>query len=30
MKEILNRNETPEINIECEKCAYLKGGSSFF
>ena len=29
MKEILNRNEIPEINIDCEKCAYLEGGKKF-
>ena len=30
MKKILNHKEIPDINIECEKCAYLKGGSNFF
>ena len=28
MKEILNRNEIPEINIDCEKCIYLESYGS--
>ena len=30
MKETLNCNKIPEISIDCEKCAYLKGGSDYF
>ena len=26
MKEVLNLDRPPEINIACEKCAYLEGG----
>ena len=30
MKKVLNYEKIPDINIDCEKCAYLKGGSNFF
>ena len=30
MKDVLNLDFPPEINVNCEKCAYLKGGNKFF
>ena len=30
MKNTLDCKDIPEININCEKCMYLKGGSKFF
>ena len=30
MKKTLDCKDIPEININCEKCMYLKGGSKFF
>ena len=30
MKEVLNLDEPPGIDISCEKCAYLKGGKNYF
>ncbi len=30
MKEILNLETPPEIELTCEKCAYLKGGKDYF
>ena len=30
LKEVLNLENPPEIEKNCEKCAYLKGGKVFF
>ena len=30
MKDVLNSDNVPEIEKNCEKCAYLKGGKQFF
>ena len=30
MKEVLNKDNPPEIDPMCEKCAYLSGGKNFF
>ena len=30
MKEVLNLNAPPTIDLSCEKCAYLKGGKNYF
>jgi hypothetical protein len=30
MKEVLNLEVPPNIDLACEKCAYLKGGKDFF
>ena len=30
MKEVLNLDVPPAINLSCEKCAYLKGGKNYF
>ena len=30
MKEVLNLDKPPVIEITCEKCAYLKGGNKYF
>ncbi len=30
MKEVLNLDVLPDIVSTCEKCAYLKGGKSYF
>ena len=30
MKEVLNLNSPPDITLNCEKCAYLRGGKKYF
>ena len=30
MKEVLNLDSPPSIDLTCEKCAYLKGGKNYF
>jgi len=30
MKEVLNLDAPPTIDLSCEKCAYLKGGKNYF
>ena len=30
MKEVFNLDSPPDIELTCEKCAYLKGGKNYF
>jgi len=30
MKEVFNLDSPPDIELTCEKCAYLKGGKDYF